>query len=208
MSLQPFQGAVPFPDEDSFVALVGVRGNHGNEHVAGGDVLLDDRPPRIAGPEPPLSNQTSSPALPRLLCRRSTASRPGWRSSRKQRAAFPVLANEAWPSVDVGACPGTRPIFPRADPQTRWDSPLRTTVCGLKFSRKSRRCASGTTASVGDEFAALRCRDRGVLGGPAGRRIAPASRDARCRSGGGAWFAARRKGWPGGRTSIPREASR
>src|SRR5262245_53409803 len=44
-----FQRAIPFPDKDAFIALVGVCGDHRNEDVARGDVLLDHRPPRIAG---------------------------------------------------------------------------------------------------------------------------------------------------------------
>src|SRR6266481_2240701 len=46
-----FQRPIPFPDKDAFIALVGVCGNHRNKDVASGDVLLDHRPPRIAGLE-------------------------------------------------------------------------------------------------------------------------------------------------------------
>src|SRR4029077_4115341 len=50
---EPVQRTIPFADEDAFFALVGVCGDHGDENVAGGDVLFDDRPPGIAGLEAP-----------------------------------------------------------------------------------------------------------------------------------------------------------
>jgi hypothetical protein len=45
---EPVQRPIPFADEGAFFALVGVRGDHGDENVAGGDVLFDDGPPGIA----------------------------------------------------------------------------------------------------------------------------------------------------------------
>ena len=45
------QRAVPFADEDAFFALVGIRGKYGDKDVASCDILLNDRPPGIAGPK-------------------------------------------------------------------------------------------------------------------------------------------------------------
>ena len=46
---QSFQRAIPFPNKDAFIALVSVCGDHRNKDIASGDVLLDHRPPGIAG---------------------------------------------------------------------------------------------------------------------------------------------------------------
>ena len=77
---EPVQRAVPFANEDAFLALVGIRGDYGDKDVAGGNVLLNDRPPRIAGLK-------ASFVKPRIQARATEAGlqpldrpRSGWRS--------------------------------------------------------------------------------------------------------------------------------
>src|SRR5882724_13299953 len=48
---EALQRAVPFADEDTFIALVAVCGDHRYEDVTAGNVLFDDRPPRVTGLE-------------------------------------------------------------------------------------------------------------------------------------------------------------
>src|SRR5262249_55728967 len=48
---ESFQRAIPLPDKDAFIALVGVCRDHWNKHITRRDVLLDHRPPWIAGLE-------------------------------------------------------------------------------------------------------------------------------------------------------------
>src|SRR5436190_24122692 len=47
--LEPRQSAVPFANEDAFIALVAVYGDHSEKDVAAGDVPLDHWPPRVTG---------------------------------------------------------------------------------------------------------------------------------------------------------------
>src|SRR5207244_5924778 len=45
---EPLQSAVPFADEDAFIALVAVYRDHSQKDVAASDVPFDHWPPRVA----------------------------------------------------------------------------------------------------------------------------------------------------------------
>src|SRR5206468_11875054 len=45
---EPLQSAVPFADEDAFIALVAVYGDYSQKDVAASDIPFDYWPPRVA----------------------------------------------------------------------------------------------------------------------------------------------------------------